>query len=514
MPSIFGRPMAVQRLLFGCLALGAALGAGAQTQPTGSLDDPSILAQLNALEQRAAIANQAVYDVLAPLCTPPQGGPPAAACTAQVRAVFANVDQLVQTANGILGRGPTQNSLGLDVPGLGRALQWTAAEELLAQGSIATRFAGNQQAAVSSRLAALRVVSRGLRIAEGTQAPSGDRDALLAAGSPTLLLGGGASADGNGFSRLNVFFDGSSGWGNKDPTDLEDAFAFRSREYSLGVDYRLSPSVVAGLIAGYSDRRVDFDSSKSVVDGNLKGKGWNALLFTQWDSEHAYVAGSLGYQRLGYDSLRAIHYPSLNPSVPSVDTAVTGVTHSHALLASLNGGLPWNVRNYGGELYVKGDYLNVNVDGFTEGLAGGQDNRDFQFRVESQSIKSLDAAVGLKLDATYSAASMVFVPYARAEYHRELETQPHVVSSFYAALPADLVSQIEAKAAFTVSSNQAPRSYETYTLGVAAILRGSSRVSAAGRAGGALQGYFQYTTVQRMQYYHERMWAGGLRYEF
>ncbi|HUO79842.1 MAG TPA: autotransporter outer membrane beta-barrel domain-containing protein [Steroidobacteraceae bacterium] len=510
-----GPPTTVRCLLFCCLSLGGALSAVAQSQSSGSLNDPVILAQLNALEQRAAIANQAVYDVLAPLCAPPAGGPPTGACTSsQVQSVFANVQQLVQTANEILGRGPISESLGLDVQGLGRALQWTAAEELLAQGSIATRFAGNQQATLSSRLAALRVVSRALRIADGRETPTGDDESVLAAASPALLLGGGASADGSGYSRLNIFFDGSSGWGTKDPTDLEDAFAFRAREYSIGVDYRLSASVVAGLIAGYSDRRVDFDSSQSVVDGNMTGKGWNALLFMQWDSEHAYVAGSLGYQRLAYAELRGIHYPSLNPAVPSVDTAVNGDTHSHAFLASLNAGLPWHARNFGAELYLKGDYLNVSVDGFTETLASGADDRQFQFQVDSQSIKSFDSAVGLKLDGTFSAKSMVFVPYARAEYHRELEPQPHVVSSFYAALPADIVSQIEAKAAFTVSSNQPGRDYQTYTFGVAAVLRGSTKVDAAGRAGGALQGYFEYTTVQRLQYYHERVWAGGLRYEF
>ncbi|MBS0393455.1 MAG: autotransporter outer membrane beta-barrel domain-containing protein [Proteobacteria bacterium] len=503
----------VRRRLAAATLLVLAPAAMAQTQPSGSLDDPTLLAQFDPLEQRAALANQAVYDVLAPLCAPAAGGGPTGACTSpQVQAVFSNVEQLVQTANGILGRGPTQYSLGLDSAGLGRALQWTAAEELLEQGSIATRFAGNQQAALGSRLSALRVASRGLRIADGREAPTGDADGLLADGAQPLL-GGGAGADSSGFSRLNVFFDGSSGWGHKDPTDLEDAFAFKAREYSLGVDYRLTPSLVTGLIAGYSDRRVDFDSSQSVVDGNMTGKGWNALGFLQWDSEHAYVAGSLGYQHLRYESLRSIHYPSLNPAVASVDTAVNGATTSHALLASLGAGLPWHAGRYGAELYVHGDYLNVNIDGFTETHAsGGYD--DFEFAVAPQSIKSLDAAAGLKLDAAFTMGSMVVLPYARAEYHRELETQPHQVSSFYSALPADIVAQIEARAPFTVNSNQIPRDYETYSFGFAAVLRGSTRVSGSGRAGGSLQGYFQYTTVQRLQYYHERIWAGGLRYEF
>ncbi len=62
------------------------------------LTDPTFVGpqgQLNALEQRAAVANQAVYDQLLPICA---GTTPPPACSGAVLDVFQNVRELVQTA--------------------------------------------------------------------------------------------------------------------------------------------------------------------------------------------------------------------------------------------------------------------------------------------------------------------------------------------------------------------------------------------------------------------------------
>ena len=98
---------------------------------------------------------------------PEPGAPPVGtACSDEDRFfVYLNARELVQTANEIRGSGATIASLGQDLEGLGLALRWTAAEELAAQGSMATEFANGQLSNLAARLSALRFGARGFGVA-------------------------------------------------------------------------------------------------------------------------------------------------------------------------------------------------------------------------------------------------------------------------------------------------------------------------------------------------------------
>ncbi len=74
------------------------------------------------------------------------------------------------------------------------------------------------------------------------------------------------------FGRLSIFANGSFGTGDKSPTTFEDAFSFDDTEASFGADYRLSNRWVVGLLASHTERRVDFNSELSIVDGAIRGK--------------------------------------------------------------------------------------------------------------------------------------------------------------------------------------------------------------------------------------------------
>jgi len=474
------------------------------------LSTPTVVSGLNPLEQRAAAANQAVFNALtagtAPICA---AGLRVAAgrCIGETFKVFQNTRELVHTANELGGQGATEFSLGLDREGLGFALRWTAAEELLAQGSMSTDFANSQLTALGGRISAIRIASRATLFADES---TDDGRWLAAASRP---LGGGASADPDGvFSRLSLFLDGSGGYGTKDPTNLEDAFDFEGQEVTLGLDYRISNQLVTGLLLGYSDRLVDFDSALSIVDGKIDSRGSSAILFLQYDWRHFYATGSAGYQKLSYDIVRSIRYPSFNPNVPSTNTQTLGETDSAAVLASLNLGVPFQWQWFGADLYLKADYQNIDLDAFAERDVNGS---GFQFNVAAQTVKSLDAAVGLKLQAVWTPRFGVFVPYIRGEYHQELEDQPRTVSSFYGGLPSDVVQTLTAQGnAFSVVSDAPDNDYYTASAGISAVLRGSSRILAGGAAAGGLQGYIQYTKVFGLDNYDDQVVTGGIRYEF
>jgi hypothetical protein len=497
------------------LALATSMPLQAQEIPTGSLTSAALFDNFTPLEKRAAVISQATFNVLNPLCA---GGQPAAACTAQVFDVYANVRELVATADELLTGTDQQFGLNLDPEGLGFALRWTSAEELLAQGSSAKDFASSQTATLGNRIGAIRAASRSSLYARNRISELIKYGYAAASGVP-------AKSAGDDFSRVSAFFDVSNGFGKKaDTTGFngistngnEDAFDFEGYEYTLGLDYRFSDSLVAGGLLGYTDRYVDFDSTRSIVDGYIKSDGLSLIAFLQWDQLHYYASASVGYQKLAFDTYRVIAYPSLDPAIPSTNTATAGNPDSQAILATANFGLPFQWGRVGADLYLGADFQQLKIDAFAEEevpLAGGN-GTGFQFNVAGQTIKSLDATAGGKLAFTWTPRFGVVVPYVRAEYHRQLQTARTRLFLNFANLPDDIAANISAVVGPALQSDKPDDGYVTASIGLTAVIRGSSRVSASGRGAGGLQGYLQFTSVEGLRNYDSKLVTGGLRYEF
>jgi hypothetical protein len=519
LPVVISRHVYMRRIpvMAGVTAVLAALTTlplQAQGIPTGALTSQSLFNGFSPLERRAAVISQATFNELDVLCG---GGQPAASCTSDVFDVYENVRELVETAQEILTGQDFQFGLNLDAEGLGFALRWTAAEELLAQGSSAKDFANSQTSTLGNRISAIRAVSRANLYARNRVSE------LIkygyASNAPIPANDAGAS-----FSRLSAFFDVSNGYGNKADTTFngvssfgnEDAFDFDGYEYTLGLDWRFNDSLVVGGLLGYTDRYVDFDSTKSIVDGYIKSDGFSLTGFLQYDQLHYYASLSLGYQQLKFDTYRVISYPSFDPAIPSTNTATAGSPDSKALLATANFGVPFQWGPVGAELYLAGNYQNMKIDAFAEreaAIAGGEGS-GFQFNVASQKVKSLDAIGGGKLSYVWTPGFGIVMPYVRAEYHRQLQTARTRIYLNFASLPDDVAGSIRDLVGPALVSDKPDDAYLTWSLGFSMVIRGSSDVDASGRGSGGLQGYLQYTTVEGLRNYSSKLITGGLRYEF
>lgn len=474
-----------------------ALAAASLSSPAlAELTNPAVLDGLGPLEQAAARANQAVYDRLTggsePLCFDQQRAP-SGACTGPVFDIFRNVRELVHTSNQLAGSGPTEFSLGLDLEGLGFALRWTAAEELSAQGASATRFANDQLGSLASRLSALRFGVRGSRLADVWREPDG-----RVAFRTDVPLGGGASADEPSIARRwGVFLDGSFGYGRKADTTFaggfENAFDFEGTEATLGVDFRVSPRLVVGGLFGYTDRAVDFDSRFSVVDGRIDSDGESLMLYGLWEAGGVYLSGSVGGQRLSHELERRITYPSLNPLVSSTDVTARGDTRSSALIASFGAGYGWSRRAFTLEPFLKGEYQDIRIRGFTERDADG-----FEFAYGRQDVQSFDLSGGLKLQYVLTPRFGVVIPYLRAEYHRELENGPRRISAVYAGLAA--LEQLTG-ADFALPTDAPDEEFYVAAAGFSVVLRRG------------LQGFLQFQRVFDLDTVTDRAITGGVRLE-
>jgi uncharacterized protein YhjY with autotransporter beta-barrel domain len=448
-----------------------------------ALADLRALQFTNPIEQAAALANQATYDQLtsgeAPICDP-QSPEPSGACTGSVFEMFSNVRELVETANELSNSGTTRYSLRLDQENLGFALRWTAAEEMAAQGSSATQFTNNQLNSLASRISALRVSALG------------------------GALGGGAAADDSIAKRWGGFVNGAFGYGRKDDTTdpfnttgssgSEDAFDFDGSEITLGADYRLRENLVLGTLLGFSQRRVDFDSAVSVVDGNIDTDGASLIAFALWESDRFWMSGSVGAQWLEYDLTRRITYPSLNPLVAPVDVTTTSNTASDTLMGTLNGGANFRFGGFTFAPYAKAEYQKVSVDGFAEQGASG-----FEFGYGEQDIRSFQLAAGATLQHVFSPRFGVIVPYARAEFRQEFENDPRNISATYASMPDGSVTIDQD---FNLATDEHDDQFFVVAGGFSVVFKGG------------VQGFLQYQQVLDLDTFSDRVIAGGIRLEF
>lgn len=481
-----------QRLLAVAAAAAALYGGAARAD----LSDPTLLSQLNPLEQLAAKANQAVFTALTtssagsatgeapPICTANQavaGG----SCVGNVWLIFQRVRELVDTANALEGtNGQTLYSLGLDAHGLGQALRWTAAEELSAQGRSSTEFGNGQFNVLGNRLAALRFGARGFRMA-----------------SNGVVQGGAAGADEAALaSPWGGFLDSSYDYGRKsDSTNLqgyEDAFSFDGLEISGGVDYRFNANFVLGTMVGFSDKRIDFDSSESTTDGRIRSNGASLMVYGLWEANSFYASASVGWQRLTHDFVRRITYPSLNPLVPSVDDTASSTTKSNAILATLGLGYDWTYKAFTAEPYLKSEYQKIKVNAFSEAGANG-----FDFSYGDQNITSLDSALGLKFQFVVSAPFGVVVPYVRGELHKQSQDKERQISAVYAALSS--VGLANASGAnFEIPDDQRKDNYGLVGVGLSVVFKHG------------WQAFAQYQQVLGLTTIADRNFTGGFRYEF
>ena len=515
------------RSMIALLALWALPATLAQSSPGQGLLGLGDSTFANDVELRAAVANQQTFDVLDAECNP--GGvldrvanptdSPSASCVGDVFSIYLTIRELVHTANDLLGVGPNVASLGLDQEGLGAALRWTAAEEFAAQGSAATEFSNSQLSNLAARVNALRFGARGFSVA-GLYHPA-MRDDVRVAQATYGRRGGGASADDATFSRWGGFINGSFGYGNKEDTDLENAFDFDSSEITLGVDYRFDNGIVLGGMVGWTQQTIDFDEAASairVVDGGMESDGTSLIAFGLYQGEKTFVSASLGFGSLDYDAERQIKYGSNNPDIGASNSIALSKPKADTATATLNAGYAWNVGRLIVEPQFNLEYLDVSIDAFSEQRSitplGMVDDDAFNLNISDQTIESLETSIGVRLQYTFTPSIGVIVPFAKVFLHREFESDPREILAGYGALDGSGLFAGGAPLQFAVPTDAIDDSFITFGAGVSTVLRGGRQRDFNGPVTGGLMGFMQYESTQGIDNYEQTVVSVGVRYEF
>jgi len=470
------------------------LPARAQTAPGPLLTMVNTLTaegvfQFDALERAAAAANDNAYFKLQKICAPTATGATPATCTGSTLTLWDRLRELEDNANELLAnRGETQYSLHLSPQGMSDALRWTAPEEYAAQGSMSSKFINGQTSVLSNRFSALRFATQGIPVAQGGSLSSDGNGEFSYTYNGTGALGGSAGADSI-WSRVSVFVNGGFGTGEKAPTTFEDAFFFDSTDVSAGADVRLTNRLVVGVLLGHTEKRVDFNSAESVVDGGIRGNGQSAMAYMQYETDSAYVNLALGAQHLSLATRRRITYPSNNPDIPSVDVTSYSNTGSTALLGTLGGGYSFHYKAFSAEPYMNVQFVRTRINSFTEYSDDG-----FDIDTPSQTIQSLEGSVGARMHYVFTNRFGVIVPYVFAEVRHQFRDDSRDVDSGYSADGGGTD--------FVLPTDPPVRNYYVAGGGGSVVLKHG------------LQGFIQYMRVLDYTNYTDHTVSGGLRLEF
>lgn len=446
--------------------------------------------KFTALDLASAEANDATYAGLLKTC-----GPTGRGCSGPSLQLFNRLRNLEDNADELLGFGETQFSIHLPAQLLGNALRWTADEEYSAQSSLTNRYASNQFAGISSRLSALRFLSQTQHFAD---AGSSGGDAYVvdaATGSQPYGasgLGGGASADDPlGIGKWSFYANGVYDAGSKEPTTFNDAFSFAGTTTIIGADVRLSRNLVVGLMGAIIQQHADFDSSESIVGGNVKGSGGGLTAYLDADIGDGYLNFSLGGQRISLDTRRVVTYGSNNPQVGFVDTTLTSSTNATSIMATAGGGYSLYLRSFSATPYLNWQYLRTHIGAFQESASGT--DPEFATSVNGQRIVSLISIAGLKFQYAWSLPFGVLLPYAYGEYRHEFKDHSQLVESTYTT---------ETSSGFQLPTDSIDPNYYEVGGGLMGVLARHTQI------------YVQYMRILELQYYSDYGISGGVRFQF
>ncbi len=314
-----------------------------------------------------------------------------------------------------MGMGGGAEILDLDAAGLNEALQELAPDEIPSASKAALETAARQIQNLTARTAALRAGAGGFAVSglSTLLARRGDVDpSLLAALDEPAAAG---SAEGPFGAFLNV----TGGFGHREGGSELAEYEFSTVGTTLGVDYRFTDQLVAGVAFGYSftDNEIDRDA------GDVNVNAFGGSIFGTYYGEDWYVDVLGSYSRNDYDTHRKIRFTS------AVREAV-GDTEGDEFTAAFGGGYTFRFGGLSLEPRARFEYISLNIDGFTETGAQGLD-----LEFDDDSFTSLTTLLGLNAAYAISTDFAVLQPQIRAGWKYEFMNNSEMVTARFAADP-------------------------------------------------------------------------------
>lgn len=192
-----------------------------------------------------------------------------------------------------------------------------------------------------------------------------------------------------------------------DPTSFDLGFAQHATLFTVGADYRLTPTFVLGASLGRRNTRSTIDTSDGASGGSVNARSNGLTVYGSWFPTANLYVDAIAEAGRGRHSTRR--------DIPAASDAALGETKSRERSASLLAGygIAQERWNYGPYARVRSS--RVNLDAFTEqtNLSGTN------LAVAAQSFNSLVTSLGAQVSYALSQPWGVLVPNARIELNHQ-----------------------------------------------------------------------------------------------
>lgn len=258
--------------------------------------------------------------------------------------------------------------------------------------------------------------------------------------------GGAGDSD---YSKLSFWGKVDSDFGTRHTTSKIHGFDFDNHNFNAGGDYRLSDSWLAGALFAYRHNTASFDLNR----GETVNDSYTGGIYTTYQITDAlHVEATATYGGYHYDTQRNINLVNLGPSTAK------GSTNGGQYAFSWGGGYDFNYGALTIAPYARGEYINLDIDGYSESGSIGA------VRFGKQNIESLVSTVGLQTAYTMSFSWGVLIPQLRGEWHHQYADGKRFISTSFVSDPTNQ--------SFVMTGGLPTRDYYTFGAELTGVMPG------------------------------------------
>ena len=282
---------------------------------------------------------------------------------------------------------------------------------------------------------------------------------------------------GDEASRWGVFGSMHMGEAEHDQTEFESEYDRDSQGVTVGMDYRFSPGLFAGVAVDWSAFEVAYAADAGKVESDV----YSLTGFVTWFHQAYSVDVQLGYAEGDYDTRRNITFPATE--------VAQGDTSTSQYNLSVQGDWTWSRDALVLRPYVRVDYMTTEIDAYTES------GSTWAMRIGSQDVDQITSSAGVESTYAISTDWGVFVPSLKISAVSES-------SSDYSPVTFQLKGIETSDGVFALQPDSEDSLFYQYDLNAVFVLKGGWSAFMSGQF---ISGYDDYSAY---------VISGGVRSEF
>ncbi len=234
-----------------------------------------------------------------------------------------------------------------------------------------------------------------------------------------------ASSRISDYGRLSVFVNGAAIKTDQSDDDVETGSETDTVVLTVGVDYRFTDNMVAGLAFNLGSSDTEFDVS-GFKKGSLDTETHMLTLFGTYYTDNWFFDSSLSTGGDDYEQERNFKCVSVNNECIITGEGVAEATyHSSQTTLSLGSGYDWSHRSFNITPYAQFIYGNVKVDSYSE---RSKDSVILAVEIDEQEKDIATLNLGSNFQYIVNTEKGVVIPMISLQFIKEFEDDTEFVT--------------------------------------------------------------------------------------